>query len=154
MRHASFPAARAFAEFCLAGQTDKHGEPLTAHAERMAYSFRDHRDRHYLAVLSILHDVVEDAPVDIDFATGTLRDRQEGLSLFVGVQLCYDLRAISRCEGETYRDYIRRIRDCADADHAVTVKIADLQDHLAQDCPDSLRKRYEWALDCFDGDVE
>lgn len=51
--------ARNFAREALAGQTDKAGAPLTAHAERMAATLESETAQQ----VAYLHDVLEDSDV-------------------------------------------------------------------------------------------
>ena len=154
----TYAAAHAFASFALRGQTDKSGAPLIEHAERMADSFDIARD-HEVRIVSILHDVLEDSRATLrrrdDFDGWTLH--LDGLTLDLTDTAADDLDLLTRPEGITYRDYIRRLHDGARRrgcrSSAAPVKIADLYDHLAG-CPESLVPRYEWALRCLMGEVD
>ena len=61
---------------------------------------------------------------------------------------------LTRRDGETYFDYIRRIAGSGDST-ARAVKRADLLDHLrdAAAIPDGLAKRYRKALAIIDGEA-
>ena len=147
---ATYEEAHLFASFALKKKTDKAGDPLIAHAERMAENFgrlSGFGAKH--KVLSILHDVIEDSDAILSFdesTRGTLS--LGGLRLVLEPEVAYALRLITRLSSETYAEYIGRV---ATYPLAAAVKIADLRDHLdvhdAFILPASLRKRYTVALD-------
>jgi hypothetical protein len=86
-------------------------------------------------MVAFLHDVVEDTDV-------TLHD----LAIFGFNKLIVEaVAALTRRPGEPYDDYIRRV--CEDRYFAPLVKYHDLQENLSNDPPESLRKRYEKALE-------
>ena len=60
--------AKALAELCHAGQTDKAGRPYTEHLERVAESVGRHAEE---AAVAYLHDVVEDTPCTLDHLSGS-----------------------------------------------------------------------------------
>tara|TARA_R110000824_G_scaffold379777_2_gene571882 strand:+ start:662 stop:1141 length:480 start_codon:yes stop_codon:yes gene_type:complete len=142
---ATYEEAHLFASFALKGKTDKAGDPLIAHAVRMADL--DLGDDH--RVLSILHDVIEDSDAILGFdhsTRGTLS--LGGLRLVLAPEVAWALKLITRLSSETYAEYIGRV---ATYPLAAAVKITDLRDHLdvhdAFILPASLRKRYTVALD-------
>lgn len=112
------------------GQTDKRGDPYILHVFRVAVSQETNRAR----ILALLHDVVEDAGADVSVFP---RHIQRGVKL------------LTRAPGETYVEYIERIRETGDPD-VIAVKLADLRDNLRRGKGDprftSLCKRYESAL--------
>lgn len=130
--------AKALAELCHAGHTDKAGRPYTEHLERVAKSVR------YPAVaVAYLHDIVEDTPCTLDHLVRLGFD--EGL-------IVRPVDILTRRDGETYFDYIRRIVKSGDAT-ALAVKRADLLDHLRDTAaiPDGLAERYRKAFAILDG---
>ena len=131
--------AKALAELCHAGHTDKAGRPYTEHLERVAESV----GRHAAAAVAYLHDVVEDTPCTLDHLVRLGFDE----SLIVR-----PVDILTRRDGETYFDYIRRIVKSGDTT-ALAVKRADLLDHLRDTAaiPDDLVKRYKKALAIIDG---
>ena len=131
--------AKALAELCHAGHTDKAGRPYTEHLERVAESV----GRHAAAAVAYLHDVVEDTPCTLDHLVRLGFDE----SLIVR-----PVDILTRRDGETYFDYIRRIVKSGDTT-ALAVKRADLLDHLRDTAaiPDGLAARYRKALAMIDG---
>jgi len=69
-----------------------------------------------IRIVAILHDVVEDTEVTLD----------EIEDIF-GAHVRYAVDAITEREGETYKDYIKRVHKNT---FATVVKIADLQDNM------------------------
>ena len=131
--------AKALAELCHAGHTDKAGRPYTEHLERVA----DSVGRHAEAAVAYLHDVVEDTPCTLDHLVRLGFD--EG-------RIVRPVDILTRRDGETYFDYIRRIVRSGDTT-ALAVKRADLLDHLRDTTaiPDGLAARYRKALAMIDG---
>jgi hypothetical protein len=152
-RMTNYKAAHAFASFALAGKVDKAGDPLLAHAERMAAKtlYED------FAILAILHDVLEDSLAEPEYRQhgnrlaspgATWGLTLEGLSLALPRKVFLGLEAITRRENpirETYAEYIERV---IQNPHARVIKMLDLEDHLAhpETLPDSLESRYTKAL--------
>ena len=83
--------------------------------------------------VAYLHDVVEDTEVTLD-----------GLKLFFTDMIVDTVDAITRREGETYFEYIDRMKE---NELAVFVKRADLTVNLGNNPPDKLANRYKLALD-------
>ena len=122
--------ARNFARESLAGLTDKAGDPLTAHAERMAEQFEDpiHQQVAYL------HDVLEGS----DVTTRQLRGR-------FPLEVIRAVFALTRAAHETYFEYIGRVAQSGSL--PIAVKLADVNDHLEhrERIQASLARRYERA---------
>jgi len=108
-----------------AGQVDKAGQPYIDHPIRVAAHFSDET----LGVIALLHDVVEDTPVTLE------RIAQE-----FGPDVAAEVEALTRREGESYAEFIRRV---AQRPLARRVKIADLQDNLDLSRLPSLSER-DW----------
>jgi (p)ppGpp synthase/HD superfamily hydrolase len=110
-------------------------EPYINHAVRVALAV----DGDGAKAVALLHDVLEDT--DVTYIELERRGVEKGILLAV--------RALTRLDDETYREYIERLATW-DAEYwsgvARVVKLADLDDNLS-DLPGghSLRKRYEWA---------
>lgn len=119
------------------GQTDKLDEPYWKHPMAVAAVFLQLRD-YYHATIALLHDVVEDTVMTL----GAL-SQQFPASVVDAVD------ALTRREGETYKEYVRR---CANNRYAAKVKWVDLQDNLGVvydsriQLNDSMVERYYWAL--------
>lgn len=108
------------------GQTDKGGQPYIEHPLRVAYFVRRHGED--AMVVALLHDVFEDTT-----------HKPTGLTL---TQLDA-LHAITRREGEVYRDYIER---CGANPLARRVKLSDLEDNLSQERMAALPERERLGL--------
>jgi (p)ppGpp synthase/HD superfamily hydrolase len=82
-----------------------------------------------------LHDVIEDS----ELTTDDLLERGISASVVEAVRL------LTRDERDDYTTYVERVSGSRNA-LAITVKIADLRDHLRPGCPPEKRPRYERAL--------
>ena len=105
--------AAAFARRALAGQKDKAGDPLVAHAERMAMSLEGTAAKQ----TAYLHDVCEDGGIT----------HEELLRRFPR-ETADAVHVLTRQKGESYTQYIDRV--AAGGELAIHVKLADLNDHL------------------------
>ena len=95
------------------GQRDKGGAPYILHPLRMMLRMRSEVEM----MVAILHDVVEDTQ-------HTLLDlRQAGYS----EQVLEAVDCLTRKDGETYEEFIERVRQNS---LARRVKIADLEDNM------------------------
>lgn len=118
-----------------AGQFDKNGEPYINHPLRVVRSVTIHGKIH--SIVAILHDVVEDTPV-------TFKQIYE----MFGYDVWEAVHALTRRDGESYSDFIKR---CKANEIARVVKIADIQDNLRPGAP-HLVERYERALKVLQGE--
>lgn len=121
---------------------DRYPEDVRHHCYRVAKLIFDKiialphlDDTQYLAWMQValMHDILEDTDTTPDELPEAIRD---------------DVIILTRQDSETYFEYINRIKN-SDSVRAVTVKIADLYDHLEQKdtLKDSLKDRYLKALD-------
>ena len=123
------------------GQVDKAGEPIINHVARVVEAIRPQvrilelRARHEAIAAAWLHDVVEDADVDV----------MQIAHAFPGL-VAVTVDVLTRREGEVYADYILRIaRSTTPA--AQTIKRADLYDNRFRGTlPASMERRYDRAL--------
>lgn len=106
------PNTMVFAEKHLSGVVDKAGDSIFNHCLRVSDRVRTSFEMD----IAWLHEVIEDGGVTVD----ELRDR-------FGNEVAEAVDAISRREGESYMDYIKR---CSLNKTARTVKIADLKDNM------------------------
>lgn len=97
------------------GQKDKTGDDYFEHPFRISAPFIVSGDAE-AAIVSLLHDCVEDTWVTLGF----LEDR-------FPEEIVEAVDAITRREGETYRQYIKRL--CHN-DIARRVKVEDIKDNL------------------------
>jgi (p)ppGpp synthase/HD superfamily hydrolase len=110
-------------------------EPYINHPVRVALAL----DGDNRKAIALLHDVLEDT--DVTYLELERRGVDKGILLAV--------KALTRLDDETYREYIERLVAWDHlywSDITREVKLADLDDNLS-DLPSghSLRKRYEWA---------
>lgn len=116
-----------------AGQTDKAGQPYINHVLRVALAQTDP----LRTVVALLHDVVEDTDVTLGQIV-----KEFGLDVADAVY------AITKQKGETYKDYVGRVRMNA---VALDVKMADILDNsdptrlglLPEEDQCRLRRKYE-----------
>lgn len=97
------------------GQVDKSGEPYVKHPLRMAAHFILVDDVE-AAIVAALHDTVEDTWVTLGYLESYFPD-----------DIIQAVDAITRLDGEVYRQYIKRV--CQN-DIARRVKKADVEDNL------------------------
>ena len=122
------------------GQTDRAGEDyFLAHIIPVAFralelSNGEHEENALMSA-ALLHDAIEDTNLT-----------QEDIADALGPRIAAVVAIVSRTDGETYQEFIDRIRDSGDP-MAILVKRADILDHLenGNEIPESLRKRYELA---------
>ena len=96
-----------------AGQVDKAGEDYFNHPKRVADNFYEDDD----IIVALLHDVIEDTSVTLD------QLKNEGFS----EAIINALDAITKKEGESYDQFIERVKDNP---IALKVKLADLRDNM------------------------
>jgi len=108
--------ALAFAVKAHGPQLDRSGFPYILHPVRIAEQFILN-DQMPLAILALLHDVVEDTAVTL-----------ENIKSKFGTQVATSIDHLTHRKGqETYKQYIKRVTH----DHAaVLVKLADIRDNL------------------------
>lgn len=132
--------ADALAAHAHHGQTDKAGRPYIEHPRAVAAILAQQGHGDHAVIAGLLHDVVEDTPVTLD----DLRAAGYPPEVVDAVD------AVSRREGETYMDMIRRA-----AAHPLgrLVKLADNSHnsseerlaHLDPENAEFLRRRYAKA---------
>lgn len=122
------------------GQLYAH-EPYILHPIRvMQRVMRTHPGDWELAMIAVLHDVIEDGDPD------GRADREDLIREAFGARVCEAVMLLSRTEGEPYEHYIARVNGHRDAK---VVKIADLRENLGRGARGtlSLADRYSRALD-------
>lgn len=110
-----FTFAVADADKAFFGKVDKAGEPAIRHSLRIAAHFLK-EENYKLATIAALHDIIEDTDYKI-----------ENLYLFYPEDVADAVIALTRKEGETYKEYLYR---CCENPLAIEVKLQDLQDNL------------------------
>lgn len=90
--------------------------------------------------IGLCHDLIEDTKVTAEDICDAIRIPT--LEWIEDVML-----ALSQQEGESYLDYIKRLKECPDK-IAYVVKLADMKDHLTQTdtLTDKLKEKYWKAL--------
>ena len=135
---------RSIAGDALAGLQDKAGTPVFWHASDIAHDLERAGKSTATVAVALLHDVLEDSDWDAKRLHRELVTRAS--SQLDAKAIVLSVLILTRKQGETYAEYIDRVKDSRGG--AVAVKIEDLRDHLKN--PDaiseSLRKRYEKAL--------
>ena len=110
---ATLEAAITLAAEAHKGQTDKAGSPYILHPLRVMFAVTTDDER----MAAVMHDVVEDTPFSLD----DLRDAGFPEAVVSAVE------ALSRREGESYDDFVRR---AAGNTVARAVKLADIEDNM------------------------
>ncbi len=95
------------------GQVDKAGEPYILHPLRVMAQMQTDDEQ----IVAVLHDVVEDSDVTLD----DLRRLGYSEAIVTAID------CLSRRDGETYDEFIQRIKPNA---LAVRVKLGDLHDNM------------------------
>lgn len=112
-------AAIRWAEVAHKGQVDKCGQPYIGHPLRVMAHLLDPENGYIpdieTLLTAVLHDVIEDCGVTAS-----------QVAIRFGNRVSAAVYAISRQNGETYFDYIRR---CAEDEIAAVVKMADIADN-------------------------
>jgi hypothetical protein len=130
--HTTFEEALSYAALAHEGQVYKglSDSPYILHAMRVALAVPP-----TARIAAILHDTLEDK--------GSLPENLHPIDRAAIALLTRDKRSIG------YAPYIDRIKDAVGPEGMIAcqVKIADLRDNLAHDPPESLRQRYEAALE-------
>lgn len=116
-----------------AGQTEAStGEPYVHHLKRVAALVTTEAQE----TVAWLHDILEDTSMTLAELRGCGFDDE----------ICDAVDVLTRQKhAETYAVYIERVRR-SNSPLALSVKIADLCDHLRPGCPPRLRSRYLAAL--------
>ena len=122
--------ARDIATEAHSGQKRKYtGEDYINHPRRIAEKFSTEDSQ----VIAWLHDVLEDS----DFTANDLLKRQIR-PIWIEIVEC-----LTRQEGESYFNFIMRIKDVR---QAKIIKIADIRDNLINSKEGSLQDKYRLAL--------
>lgn len=95
------------------GKTDKAGQPYILHPLRLMAKMRDETSM----AIALLHDVIEDSPTTAD-----------DLRVYgIPEEVVWPVECLTRGEGESYEDFIERVRP-----HPLArlVKQVDIEDNL------------------------
>ena len=128
-----FETAISFAVTAHAGQTDKQGQPYILHPLRVMQAVLRRTGDPTLAAAAVLHDVVEDTHYTV-----------EDIRSIWGDRIADAVDGVSRREGETYMDFVRRAAAHPDSRE---IKLEDVLDNSTRaGAPEGLLKRYRKAL--------
>jgi hypothetical protein len=132
VREVDEATARNIAHYSHVGQGDRFGEPLIEHVERVAAAVPE-RAR----AVAYLHDVVEHTDTGFD----------EMISQGLTPLQFSALELLTRSPSESFELYVLRIAHAAGpaGEVARTVKLADLDDHLAHVGMPASAPPYDWA---------
>ena len=111
-----------------AGQKRRNGNPYITHCIRVSQEVHGEKEK----VVAILHDVLEDTSVTADEL------------LHFGQEVVDAVVCITHRKGESYADYIARVKE---NDIATAVKIADIADNLSDSPSDHAINKSAKALD-------
>ena len=115
------------------GQKRWNGDEYITHPIRVSEKMPNDK----LKAIALLHDVMEDTDYSMSELIG------KGVDKKIVQTLCF----LTRCENQTYSEYINQIIKSIDINtDAVIVKIADLEDNLSDITPGNKKDKYELAL--------
>lgn len=140
-----------------AGQTDRDGSPHIFHSLRVMERVRAAGGDEDLQIAAVLHDVVEDTRPYSQRATkdgvtglpvgdGLASVQREDILRRFGERVADAVMAVTREEGEVYRDFVKRAASTPDGHF---IKYHDIHDNLERSLAqgDSIADRYHKALD-------
>lgn len=110
------------------GQKRYNGNPFIIHPIRVSQEVTTENQK----IIALLHDVLED--------TGATRIDLEQF----GVEICTAVDCLTHRKGESYLDYINRVKQNPDA---VAVKLADIVDNLSDSPSDHMIEKSARALE-------
>ena len=142
-----FSDSIAITKYIMKGKVDKGGDPLYAHAIRMAASALLFSYGDDAVMVALFHDLIEDG--DDPEAVGKMIKRGYGSVVYDAVMI------LTRKEDQTYMDYIRSIKDSGN-DLAIKIKLLDLNDHTywKDNIKESLYNRYVKAIKVLHADTD
>ena len=108
---------------------EKWPEPYIEHSKRVASYFKDDIRK----TVSILHDVIEDAPV-----FEKVIKKEFSKTIYEAIII------LTRQENENYFNFIMRVKNSDSL--AISIKIADLQDNMSDLQEGSKKDKYRFAL--------
>lgn len=115
-------------------QVDLQGKKYIWHPLRVMVNVQEEKG---LRAAALLHDILEDTPCT----------REILLKSGISEKNVKRVEILTRHSQEKYFDYIQRVKqyeDCA------IIKRADIKDNLREGCPETLKKRYEKALELLE----
>lgn len=125
-------------------QTDKNGDPYVAHLVRVMLRVQQRGGSDVQQIAALLHDSIEDG----------YSGRESLLRNGVPEDAVVLVEALTRPDGQPYKDYILSVLSTPDA---VLVKQCDVEDNLdpgrLYQLPDAessrLKRKYTWALEAL-----
>lgn len=134
MNSAILSQAEGIARTAHEGQNEEStGDPYIRHIERVV----DLVEGTDAKAVAWLHDVLEDTDIESD----------DLVKAGIPDNIVNAVMQLSRDPVRPYAEYIQDIKE-SDSYLAISVKRADLRDHLRPNCPERLRPRYEkgWSV--------
>lgn len=127
----TYATALTFATRKHAGQKRSNGDNYIIHPIRVSQECKSLRQK----IIALLHDTLEDTETTYD-----------ELALTFGVEVAIAVLALTRCEGQSYDDYIQQVKLNSDA---IAVKIADIADNLSDAPSDSAIRKSAKAIEAL-----
>lgn len=124
-----YKKALTFAAIKHKGHTRRNGSPYLIHLIRVASEMRTNEEK----VVALLHDTIEDTQ------TTYAEIKQE-----FGNIIANAVEAITHRKGESYKEYILRVKE---NNLAKAVKIADISDNLSDQPSEHAIKKSAYALE-------
>ena len=141
-----YSALISITKYILSGKVDKAGDPIYAHAIRMAASAYLFSYGDDAVAVALFHDLIEDG--NDPEAIRKMIKRGYGSVIYDAVEI------LTRKQDQTYMDYIRSIKDSGN-DLAIKIKLLDLADHIhyKENIKESLLNRYFKARKILHADI-
>lgn len=124
--------AELIARIAHAGQKRRGGADYITHPKRVAHKLRDQSEA--VRATAWLHDVLEDTPVTAELLTGSIPP-----------EVVHAVEVLTHRTGESYDQYLMRLKMTGN-EIALAVKIADIEDNLADIPTDRQKEKYRAAL--------
>lgn len=125
----TYATALTFAARKHAGQKRSNGDNYIIHPIRVSQEVKTMRQK----IIALLHDTLEDTETTYD-----------ELVLTFGVDIAIPVLALTKCEGQSYEEYIEQVKLNSDA---VAVKIADIADNLSDAPSDNAVRKSAKAIE-------
>lgn len=124
----TFAEALMFAALKHKGQTRNNGDNYIIHPVRVSQEVKTDQQR----IIALLHDTIEDTNTTL-----------EEIALHFGKEVAIAVDCLTHRKGESYKDYIERVKQNPDA---VKVKMADICDNLTSAPSENAIKKGTYGL--------
>lgn len=111
------------------GQVRRNGNPYIIHPIRVSLEMSNELEK----ITALLHDVIEDTDTTL-----------EEIGFLFGFEIAIAVEALTKRKGESYHDYILRVKENK---IATAVKIADISDNLSDSPSDRAIEKSAIALE-------